>query len=288
MKRVLRSGMGVAARFGPAWWLFRMLKWMADVLAEPFHQGRIARRTREDAAFAREISPQLLVLSGPFRGLRYPEAAAAGSVLVPKLLGSYEHELHGALMQLMAGSYTDIVDIGCAEGYYAVGLGRHFERARVHAFDLDARALRLCRRMARLNGVAGRLLLSRRCDEPVLFSLLARSIGPRALIVCDCEGQEAELFTSRVVARLAPHDLLVEVHERHRPGLAAMLRRRFEASHEVLAIDSIDDGRRTRLDSWPELDRFDPATRRRLLSEGREGQMEWLVLTARPPLALAA
>ena len=283
MKSEVRAGMGWAARFDPAWWLFRRLKQVADVLAEPYHQGVIARRRRDDAAVVRALSPQLRVLNGPFRGLHYAEAAAAGSVIVPKLLGSYEHELHGALLRLMASSYSDIVDIGCAEGYYAVGLGRHFEHARIHAFDSDSRARRLCRQMAWLNGVAGRMTLSGRCDEPTLLALLTRMVGARVLLVCDCEGFEAALFSERVVAQLAPHDLVIEVHERLHPELAAILRRRFEASHEVLAIDSTDDGRRLRQRLWFELAAYDAPTRRRLLSEGREGLMEWLVLTARRP-----
>ena len=38
------------------------------------------------------ISPNLTVLHGPFRGMRYPEMRSVGSALFPKILGSYERE----------------------------------------------------------------------------------------------------------------------------------------------------------------------------------------------------
>ena len=53
-----------------------------------------------------------------------------GSVLIPKLLGSYEQELQPLLQRLAAQNYSEIVDIGCAEGYYAIGLGGCFPRAK--------------------------------------------------------------------------------------------------------------------------------------------------------------
>jgi hypothetical protein len=41
-----------------------------------------------------ELVREMTVRSGPFQGMRYPGAEAAGSALIPKLLGSYQRELH--------------------------------------------------------------------------------------------------------------------------------------------------------------------------------------------------
>jgi hypothetical protein len=51
---------------------------------------------------------------------------AVGSALIPKLLGCYEAELHGVIACALNTTYDTIIDIGCAEGYYAVGLALHF------------------------------------------------------------------------------------------------------------------------------------------------------------------
>jgi hypothetical protein len=62
----------------------------------------------------------MTVANGPFKGLRYPSVHTFGSALFPKLLGSYESELHPVLGGMMGNGYTTVVDIGCGEGYCAV------------------------------------------------------------------------------------------------------------------------------------------------------------------------
>jgi hypothetical protein len=54
---------------------------------------------------------------------------------VPKLLGCYEQELHPALNRAIDTDYGVILNIGCAEGYYPVGLARVLPTAHVIAFD---------------------------------------------------------------------------------------------------------------------------------------------------------
>src|SRR6185312_7312344 len=91
------------------------------------------------------IGPSLAVLSGPFAGMLY-HAAAAGSVLGPKLIGSYEHEISAWIEATVNANYQRILDVGCAEGYYAVGFARRMPQVEVYAFDLDATALDMCRK----------------------------------------------------------------------------------------------------------------------------------------------
>lgn len=103
--------------------------------------------------------PALRVLWGPFAGLRYvPESA--GSALIPKLLGCYEQELRLVLEALIRGKPRHIVNIGCAEGYYAVGLAWRLPKAEVGAYNSDSRAREFCARLARLNGVEARVRIT--------------------------------------------------------------------------------------------------------------------------------
>ena len=64
---------------------------------------------------------EVAVRSGPFQGMRYLDEIVWGSV-TPRWLGCYEWELHGAVRQILDRGYKTIIDVGCAEGYYAVGL----------------------------------------------------------------------------------------------------------------------------------------------------------------------
>ncbi len=178
--------------------------------------------------------------------------------------------------RILQKKYTEIVDIGSAEGYYAVALGLKFPQARIFAFDANPAANQLCAEMARLNGVADRLALGGFCDEKILLGL---ELHDRALIISDCEGFEKELFTPAAARFLARHDLVIEVHDLLDREIATALRERFGPTHDILAIESIDDAKKVRTCSYPELDACDAATLLFLLSEGRYATMEWLYLT---------
>ena len=56
-----------------------------------------------------------VVRAGPFAGLRYPVAQAAGSSLAPKLLGTYELEIHDFVESAIKKRPTRIVNIGAGE-----------------------------------------------------------------------------------------------------------------------------------------------------------------------------
>ena len=278
MKEEIRTWLGAAGRYAPVGHLYRLMYVMAKCLAEPDVQARKQRAERDDEVLARELSPKFDVLHGPFAGLGYVRARSAGSALLPKILGCYERELHPVIERILRNEYTDVVDIGCAEGYYAVGLGMRLPQVTVHAFDTSPRARRLCAELAERNGIAARLKLGEWCDEAVLLGL---ELGPRALLLSDCEGYEAELFTPRVATHLARHDVLIEVHEQHDPELSRTLQTRFAATHDITAVESIDDRRKLRVYDFPELMKYDVRTRLRIVSEGRAGAMEWLYCSSK-------
>ena len=115
--------------------------------------------------------PDLVVRHGVFKGMRYPEARSSGSALYPKLLGSYERELEPILETICQRPYGQVVDVGCAEGYYAVGLAMRMPSARVYAYDTNAEAIRLCRQLAQANNVENRVITGAFCDRETLRSI---------------------------------------------------------------------------------------------------------------------
>lgn len=224
------------------------------------------------------VCPDLVVRHGPFRGMVYPARTAVGSFLFPKLLGSYERELHTVVQQICNTGYCQIVDIGCAEGYYAIGLAMRNPTAAVFAFDIDPAAQSQCRAMAKANGVDQRIVIG---DECTAETLKGFDFADRTLVLSDCEGFEKDLFTDEVVARLRNHDVLIEVHDHLDIDISLVLSRRFEASHTVQRIDSVDDIRKAQQYQYDELDQFDLVTRRVILGEHRPASMSWLFFQPR-------
>ena len=233
------------------------------------------QRTFDIETAAMAISPDLTVRHGPFRGMRYPTTKSVGSALVPKILGSYESELHSIVDRICRQEYSDIVDIGCAEGYYAVGLAMRLRNANIYAYDTNKDAIRLCKQMARLNNVMDRLTTGDFCDSNTLRSL---PLGKRALIVSDCEGYEKILFTKETASHLANHELLIEIHDFIDIEISSMIRQAFQDTHHSTVVQSIDDIAKARSYDYKELQGYDLAARKALLAEGRPNIMEWFYL----------
>jgi ribosomal protein L11 methylase PrmA len=193
-------------------------------------------------------------------------------------VGSYERELHRVIEDLAGQKFSCIVDVGCAEGYYAVGFAMRVPQASVLAFDTDPRARSLCLEMAQLNGVAERVQVGGLCDEQTLLSL---PLGTRALVISDCEGYELALFSTRVAGALAQHTFLIEVHDYVDEELGEKLKRRFEPTHHLEIFESIDDRRKVNGYDNAALAPYDTSMRRRLLTERRAWIMQWFLLTPR-------
>lgn len=168
------------------------------------------------------------VQGGPFRGMHFLDRVAEGAH-IPKLLGAYEAELHPLIERLASAGYDAVVNVGCAEGYYAVGFALRCPGAVVHAFDIDARAQALCRELARLNGVADRVAVAGECT-PATLEAAARG---RMLVLCDIEGAEAALLDPNAAPALRRADVLAELHTVSGRWTSEVLYPRFAASHAV-------------------------------------------------------
>jgi hypothetical protein len=219
------------------------------------------------------LFPDKCVRGGPFRGLRYPGWSSHGSAVFPKLLGTYEAELQGCVEEALAMMPPLVVDVGCAEGYYAVGCALRLPDSRVLAADASLPAQAMCREMAAINGVADRVETMGRIDRAGLLQFAALNSG---WLICDCEGGEADLLDQEVFRALSDWFILVEMHEFVVPRIEERLIAEASETHDVQVIDSIDDYRRQQRWTVPGLDSLTPAIRHELYHEGRPGLMRWL------------
>ena len=221
--------------------------------------------SRRDAEFREKLFPNgaaITVQSGPFKGMRYLDETVWGSIL-PKWLGSYEAELHPIIARIVEHSYDTIIDVGCAEGYYAVGLALAIPAAKIYAFDTDFISRAQVRRLALLNKVRDRLQIRASCNHSDLDAL---SSGD-TLVVCDVEGFEAQLLNPESALSLRQSDILVEVHEAlDSLEVERLLQSRFAASHRIQRLTA------SSRNSWIEENarQFSPTISRETLRETTE------------------
>jgi SAM-dependent methyltransferase len=232
--------------------------------------ARLTERLSQELKLLRKIGQRnLTVLNGPFRGMRYM-ASSSGSMLGAKLVGSYESQLQTWIEEAIDASYERVIDIGCAEGFYAVGLALKLPDAQVIAFDTNPEALKLLGELAALNGVDSRIDARLECTPSGLRTLAAG----KTLIICDVEGAEGDLFSSENVAALAAADAIIETHDDQIPGMTQRLIARFASTHKIEAVvhERKEPGR------YPELAALSAAEAMFLLDEKRVADQCWLRL----------
>lgn len=210
------------------------------------------------------------VIHGPFAGMAYGDNVLC-SAYVAKLVGSYEEELHSIVEEVIEKAPGRVIDIGCAEGYYAVGFGRRLPNAEIYAFDIEEEAQGYCADLAKLNRISARVHIGGLCTPERLEELTRTP----AFVLCDCEGCEQDLLDPAKTPGLAHCTLLIELHDFLIPGLTPCLTARFSATHTVQLIDTEerDPARYGILSSIPAADRYNA------VREGRPAAMQWAYLT---------
>jgi hypothetical protein len=176
-----------------------------------------------------------IVQDGPFKGMTYLAAPSEGGI-APKLLGVYEAALHDAFLIAPDRGYDVVLNVGCAEGFYAVGCARLLPDAKVLAWDIDPVARQKCLELAALNGVGTRIDLRERFEPQhvdQMYGELSATIGrrPRGLLVMDCEGAEFDLLDPKQ-GDFRWLDLVIEVHPGRERTVRA-LAERFEHTHRI-------------------------------------------------------
>lgn len=171
------------------------------------------------------------VWGGPFAGMEYVTRATEGA-LIPRLLGTYESELHPYLDHFAKAGLDCVIDVGCAEGYYAVGLARMMPEVTVYAYDTDEQARIACQALAEKNGVADRVMVGGEF-APDGFEAFA---DRRVLVMVDAEGAELDILQPEASPALAGMNIIVETHDVYRPGARTTLLERFAPTHAVAQV----------------------------------------------------
>lgn len=205
---------------------------------------------------------------GPFKGMKYIHRSN-GSALLPKILGSYEEPIHEWINSvILQKKYVKILDIGAAEGYYAVGFALKFPDAVVLAYDTNPTANTLLQELASVNGITS-ISSKQVCD----FAELKKECGKGTFVFCDIEGAEAGLLDPAVVPEILYTDLLVEVHDCFRPGITDLLIGRFLDTHKVSLV--VDYPTRYRDYTLPGVSDTDL---QEAMDERRPRNMRWLLM----------
>lgn len=213
-----------------------------------------------------------VVQAGPFKGMQmYPDTAWPETNRSAMLLGFFEQELQAEIEREIARLGTmpnpRVVNVGCAEGYYAVGLARRLPHARVHAFDVDARAMTITRKNAEVNRVT---LAEATLDE---------ALNDADLVVMDCEGGEFSYLDPVRYPGVGKATIIVELHPDRKLGrIDERLNAWYRDTHAARLV--AEGGRDPNSSSL--LWRYSSFERWLAVCENRPCLMNWVVLRPQP------
>ncbi len=213
-----------------------------------------------------------VVRAGLFQGMEFLPDCAEGCYL-PKLLGCYEAELEPYFTQTIERNYQAVINVGCSEGFYAVGLARLMSQVHIYAYDTNQAAHADCRQLADQNGVTNRLTIGG-TFAPTDFQQFA---DRKTLVLCDIEGGEADLLDPVAAPALSKMDIIVELHDGFVPGIQELLIDRFDQTHRISIVpDAIlpHPILPILVQSWGSLDRL------LAICEWRAFPTPWLVMEA--------
>ncbi len=220
------------------------------------------------------------VAQGPFAGMKYPRLIARPDS-ASKLLGTYEKELDAAMESVIAASPRCIVDVGAAEGFYAVGFARQLPACNVIAYEMSGVQRGRQSILAGMNH-CNNIDVRGTCTASELVNVMQQA----DVLIMDCEGGEFDMLLLPERGIFSHAVLIVELH-----GFAVArsddeIVQHFSVTHDCAIVSGVSRGERDLPRGWP----FGDAVALESMDEGRfvdgvSAPAKWLV--ARPKRAIS-
>ncbi|WP_244137081.1 hypothetical protein [Burkholderia pyrrocinia] len=134
-----------------------------------------------------------------------------------KLLGFYEKEVCDLMVEL-AGERETLVDLGGADGFYAVGMVKTGVYQQCHCFEIEDVSRENIAEIAKENGVQDNVHIYGAATSTFARELSDRGVDlARSTVLVDIESAEFEVLTLECLQDLRCAHVIVEIHDFMRP-----------------------------------------------------------------------
>jgi hypothetical protein len=150
------------------------------------------------------------VIYGPFKGLFLNAETWWGrSDLGAQCLGLYELEI----LDLISNSnpFDVFIDIGAADGYYAVGMLHSQMAKKVICFESSEAGRVAIKKTWKVNNNIGRLEIFAEANQLTIKNI-ANEFTNKTLVLIDIEGNEFSLLNREIIALLKNCEMIIEIH----------------------------------------------------------------------------
>lgn len=216
---------------------------------------------------------------GPFTGLKLERNPWWGRLdLGSQCLGLYELEILNFLSHLEPGRFSTFIDIGAADGYYAVGMLKSLRIPKAICFERSDSGRDAIGRLWRNNGSEGVLEVLAEANPRTIAELSQNDLSC-ALVMVDIEGAEFDLLVKKTLSILKFCTVIIEIHNWIDDFLARYTEFLHDASkhYDIAILERLDRS----TSHINELRDFTDDNRLLLVSERRPCLMRFLKLSPR-------
>lgn len=192
------------------------------------------------------------------------------------LLGLYEKEVQDILF-LAPSHCTRLIDLGAADGYYAVGttLKGKFEEA--ICYEIDSGRRKIIKENALSNGVNDKIVIHGAAEKNFLDNFNDEDLSKYFLLI-DIEGAEFDILNIDNLKKLKEAHVLVEIHDHRIDDGHLAYEKLINNSNKFFNVQKIYNGARNPFEN-PLLKDFSHDDGWLIASEGRKRNGHWLYLT---------
>ncbi len=214
---------------------------------------------------------------GPFKGMRLNPNPWWGQFdQITKILGVYEKEICATLHKFLARKKdTHFVDIGAADGYYAVGASYSKAASNVFAFEISDQGRQALKNNAAINNCLDKISIQGEASYQSLKSIFKPE--QNYVVMVDIEGGEYGLLTDDVLELMRNSYLIIELHPffvKDGHQAEALLLERAQKWFDIsISYREVYDP-----NSFEVFNDLSDDERLLAFSEGREKNPKWLVL----------
>ena len=150
------------------------------------------------------------VSAGPFQGLQLNRDTWWGrSDLGAQCLGVYEKQILDLISA--QGPFDTFLDIGAADGYYAVGCLHSKMAKKAICFEISEEGQRAIQENWMINDRPGELEILGEANEQSIANI-ASALPENTLVLVDIEGYEFDLLSQTVISLLSRYTIVIEIH----------------------------------------------------------------------------
>lgn len=216
---------------------------------------------------------------GPFKGLSLAKNNWwGGADFASMLLGLYEKEILDFFFSGECDRFDNLVDVGAADGYYAIGMLISGRVNNAICFELSKEGQRTIAANAGQNGVLDRITIFGAASD-TFHTRLSHLDLSRTLVLVDIEGAEFDILDETSLHALRQATIVIEIHN-WTEDFWAKYQRFIQIASAFFDLDFISPAVRD-LTQFPELNDFTDDNRYLICSEGRPNMMRFMRLRPR-------